>query len=159
MRTECSRWGPKKCKGKNKHRKFKEQPAGQWGWSPGSMDQGKAVRRGQCCALQGLPRRPWQGVWEEFCTQCSGRAAEGKSLHQESDMAQFEFLTSWPLWEEHISQGVTSTRQVRKPLQCMRGSRKRAAGERSACTKAGRTLDSTLTSPLPVLICLSYNSC
>lgn len=72
-------------KGKNRHRKFKEQPAGQRDWSPGVVDGGRAVGG----TMQGLPS------WLELYPECKGRAGAGKDLQQESEGTRLEFLTFW----------------------------------------------------------------
>lgn len=77
--------GTQRDKGQNKHRKFKEQPAGQRGWSPGAVDGGRAVGG----AMQGLPS------CLELYPECNGRAGAGKDLQQESDRTRLEFLTFW----------------------------------------------------------------
>lgn len=66
------------------------------------VDPARSPGGGSCSAQQREPS--------------SGSPAEGKSLGQESDTAQSEFLTFWPLVKEHASKGATRMRPVGKPL-------------------------------------------
>lgn len=84
--AEHSRWGHNRYKGKNKRRKFKEQPAGQWGWGPARMDKGRTIRW-----AMPSPAGPaflidhGKETGLELQPQGSGEAAARKGFKQESD--------------------------------------------------------------------------